>query len=382
MAKIRRAGKAEDGADVSVLVEHVHGELEFLLIVAGAAEEVVRLVEDDGDAGDLGKPLAERVHLAERSSFLGVVERAVGIRVRGVAILEFLHDDLLGIRDEDEAEVAGLREAVDLFEIRVVAVELVAALGAEAVENLEVNEAAKLGGVALREHPRGIEIPNGLQRREDGCLRRLRRKDDEVAGKAFVARMQAREVQIEVDERGHQVGFPRAHRETEKVVRVNEIVEHRVEEGVPVFFRAERIVLHFFRQRLEFVFLCEAVEKFGGGIATKRRMRINLIAQQARTNDFAQRAIQPDELEPEIDFDALALRQAELPDILDVPGDLPRQRLGIRFLLRYPRERGLLNYVVKIHRATSCSRFPLLIPRRLSERMARGTEEMRDAVNW
>jgi hypothetical protein len=78
-------------------------------------------------------------------------------------------------------------------------------------------------------------------------------------------------------------------------------------------------------------------------------MRVRLIAQPARANDFRQRAILPDKLEPEINLDGLPLRQAEPSHFLNVGGDLSRQGLGVRFLLRYPRESCLLNQVVKIH---------------------------------
>jgi len=42
-------------------------------------------------------------------------------------------------------------------------------------------------------------------------------------------------------------------------------------------------------------------------------------------NDFRQRAILPDKFEPEVNFDCLALRQAELFRFFNVAGDLAWQ---------------------------------------------------------
>ncbi len=130
-----------------------------------------------------------------------------------------------------------------------------------------MNEAAQFGGVAGGKDPRRIEVPNGLQRRQNGGLGRLRRKHDEVPRETRIVGMQPGEIQVEIDQRGHQVGLARPHRQTEKIIRVNEVVQERVEKGIPVPFLAERIVLDHLGQFFQFVRLGKAVKEFGRGIS-------------------------------------------------------------------------------------------------------------------
>ena len=155
--------------------------------------------------------------------------------------------------------------------------------------------------------------------------------------------MQPREVQVEIDQRGHQVGLTRPHRQTEKIIRVDEVVQKRVEEGIPVFFLAERIILDHLGQFFQFVRLGKAVNKFGRGISAQPARLAGVFAQCPRANDLGKAAVSPDELEPKVDFDGFTLGQAKLSCLFDVNGDLSGQRLGIPFLLRYPGESSLLD---------------------------------------
>jgi hypothetical protein len=50
-----------------------------------------------------------------------------------------------------------------------------------------------------------------------------------------------------------------------------------------------------------------------------------------------------DKFKPEVNFNGLTLRQAELSSFVYVERDLAGQRLGIGFLLRNPHESRLLN---------------------------------------
>ena len=157
----------------------------------------------------------------------------------------------------------------------------VAAGGAEAIENLEVNQTAKFGGFSRGKHPSGVEITDSLERGQNRRLRGGRSEDNEVLSETRIVGMEACEVKIEEDERRHQVGFTRAHGKAEEVVRVIEVVEKRVEELGPIRFGTQWIVAETLSEGWELIGLCKTVKELCGRVSKQGGLLVCQVTQCA-----------------------------------------------------------------------------------------------------
>ena len=181
---------------------------------------MVNLINKDSQSRQLTKKVSQFVCLT-----ILVIATFLKEACLPLFLLNPIQNHLLSIGHRHKAEQLGQRLMVgNLLNIGILGlVGLISGLAL--IQYLEGNLPFQRRCCRLRDYPGGIELLDGLQAGNHRRFQTRRSKHDEVVGEGWVVRLLTGKIQIQINERSHQICFTSTHGETEEIIGVGYTVE-------------------------------------------------------------------------------------------------------------------------------------------------------------
>ena len=93
------------------------------------------------------------------------------------------------------------------------------------IKNLKRDNALDIGCRRFRNNPRRVEVLNGFKTGNNRGFQTGGRENNEIMSECGIVRFVNGKVQIKINKRRHQVGFTRAHRKAEQIIRIGNAVK-------------------------------------------------------------------------------------------------------------------------------------------------------------